>query len=146
MFRHDDEGVVHDVVRKGKVSPFSPSWVLVTGHIIKLTQDRLTGEKETHLDSWTGSFIEMGPKKWSKQVVYICSTQTNFQITRQRNLGLGNFVYTDFLAPNSFFLAIMECFFLLVQGSYLTNERFIISFQGSERKVTGSFLPKLFPK
>ena len=49
----------------------------MTGHIIKLTQDRLTGEKETHLDSWTGSFIEMGPTlEQLKQDVYV-SLQTN---------------------------------------------------------------------
>ena len=39
-----------------------PSWVLVAGLIIKLTQDRLTEEKELLLCAHKG-LIEMGPKK-----------------------------------------------------------------------------------
>ena len=55
---------------RGKFPPY-PSWVLVAGLIIKLTQDRLTGEKETSLISGPGGPIEMGPKKWQKQATFI---------------------------------------------------------------------------
>ena len=54
----------------------------MTGHIIKLTQDRLTGEKETHLDSWTGSFIEMGPMKCPEQATFILFGRRNNKLVR----------------------------------------------------------------
>ena len=62
----------------------------MAGLIIKLTQDRLTGEKETHLDLCTershrsevakaGGFYTFQTKKQ-----YICE-----ELTGQRNLGFG---------------------------------------------------------
>ena len=49
----------------------------MAGLIIKLTQDRLAGEKETHLIHVHGGLIEIGPNKWSKQAAFILSRQRN---------------------------------------------------------------------
>ena len=38
----------------------------MAGLIIKLTQDRLSGEKETNFIHVHGGLKEIGPKKWSK--------------------------------------------------------------------------------
>ena len=48
----------------------------MAGLIIKLTQDRLTEEKEILLRAHKG-LIEMGPKKWPKQTAFILFKQKN---------------------------------------------------------------------
>lgn len=50
----------------------------MVGLIVKLTQDRLTGEKEVHFGQTHWGTVEMGPKKWTKQAVI-------FLVSRQRN-------------------------------------------------------------
>ena len=47
------------------------------GLIIKLTQNKLTGEKETNFNSCTGGAIEMRLKKWPKQATFILFRQKN---------------------------------------------------------------------
>ena len=48
----------------------------MTGLIIHLAQDRLTGEKETHFNSYSWRFQEIGLKKWPKQLLYLLDKKT----------------------------------------------------------------------
>ena len=53
----------------------------MAGIIIKLIQDRLTGE--TNLSSFTQRFMEMGPKKQPKQAAFILLRQRNCKLVRK---------------------------------------------------------------
>ena len=66
-----------------QASPLSLStWeTLVAGLIMKLTQDRLTGEKET-LNSCTWQSHKMGPKTWPKQATFILIRQRDNAFVR----------------------------------------------------------------
>ena len=69
------------MLERGKFSLY-PSWVLVAGPMIKLTQDRLTGEKETNFNSCTWGLVKIGPKKWSRQAAFILFRQRNNKFVR----------------------------------------------------------------
>ena len=66
----------------GRTSP-QPylSWVLAAGLIMKLTQDRLTGGKES-LNGEQEGLIEMVPTKWPKQTAFILFRQRNSKFER----------------------------------------------------------------
>ena len=56
--------------------------------LIKLTQDRVTGEKETNGNHVHRSVIDMGPKKWAKQASYFLDNEMFCEEwTGQINLG-----------------------------------------------------------
>ena len=55
----------------GENSSFYPSWVLAAALIIKLTQNRLSGEKEINFIYVHAGLIEIEPKKWPKQAAFI---------------------------------------------------------------------------
>ena len=70
----------HDPCWEEEISPY-PSRGLVPGLIIKLTQDRVTREKERNLICVGGNLTEIGPKKCPKQAAfytkkYICEKLT----------------------------------------------------------------------
>ena len=50
------------------------------GIIVKLTQDRVTGEKETNLNCVYEGLMEMGSKKWPKQVAFTLFTKERLNL------------------------------------------------------------------
>lgn len=53
----------------GENFPLHPCRVLMAVLIIKLAQDRVTGEKETRLIHVHRGLINIGPKKWPKEAI-----------------------------------------------------------------------------
>ena len=52
------------------------------GIIVKLTQDIVTGEKETNLICVYEGLMEMGSKKWPKQVAFTLFRQRKIKFVR----------------------------------------------------------------